>query len=77
MENSCPPCHHIVFLKIWDPLLLLLILLLLLCSALVLSQASIQFGGSRSKLWGPRWELGRGRGGLTKVSSINLAVRVR
>lgn len=73
MENSCPPRHHVIFLKIWDPLLFLLIILL--CSPFILSQTCIQLSRSRSGFRGPGWEVSRERGSLIEVSSIYLAVR--
>lgn len=75
MENSRPPCHHVIFLKIWDSPLFFF-LLLFLCSPLILSQAGIDLSGSGSSLDGPGWEVSRGRGSLIGVGSNYLAVGV-
>ena len=71
MENSCPPRHHVVFLKIWDPLLSLLLILLLYCSPFILSQTCIQLSRRGRSFRGDS----RGRGSLAVVGSIYLAVR--
>lgn len=73
MEKSCPPCHHVVFLKIWDPLLFLLILLL--CSVFILCQTCVQLSRSKRGFRCPGWEVSRGRGCLIEASSVYLAVR--
>lgn len=73
IKNTCPPCHHVIFLKIWDPLLFLLILLL--CSLFILSQTSIYLSRSRSSRGGPGCEVSHGRCSVIEVSSIYVAVR--
>lgn len=71
MKNSCPSGHHVILLKIRDPLLF--VFLFLLCSLFVLCQTCIQLSASQGG--GGAWlELSRWRARMIEIISIYLSV---